>query len=99
MFFFCQKETESVRHLFGQCQRVQELWNNLETWILNQLAISIKLNECMKILGYTTFDPNFWPLNFILLLARHYIYRCSVKETDLNIYSLQKEIKQKFEEQ
>ena len=97
--FFCQKETESVRHLFGQCQRVQELWNNLETWILNQLAISIKLNECMKILGYTIFDPNFWPLNFILLLTRHYIYHCSVKETDLNIYSLQKEIKQKFEEQ
>ena len=53
----------------------------------------------MKILGYTIFDHNFWPLNLILLLARHHIYGCSVKETDLNIYSLQKEIKPKFEEQ
>ena len=65
--FLCQKETESVRHMFGQSQRVQELWNNLETWILNELAISIKLNKCMKILGYTILDHNFWQLNVIVL--------------------------------
>ena len=44
-------------------------------------------------------NEHFWPLNLILLVTRKYIFWCSKKKYKLNIYFLQKEIKQIYIEQ
>ena len=62
-------------------------------------GINVTFTETMKILGYTKYDENFWPVNFILIKVRHYIYRCSKTKQSLNIFQLQKEIKNKYEEE
>ena len=46
------------------------------------------LMETVKILGYTKYDENFWPVNFILIKVRHYIYHCSEAKEPLNIFHL-----------
>ena len=53
----------------------------------------------MKILGFLTYDKNFWPLNLILLVTRKYLYWCSRNDFKINIYYLQKEMKKMFIEQ
>ena len=53
----------------------------------------------MKILGYLTFDMHFWPLNFLLLTTRKYIFWCVTNNYLPDIYFLQKEIKRRFIEQ
>ena len=53
----------------------------------------------MKILGYLINDQFFWPINFILLISRNYIFQTSRKNSHLNIFCLQKELKRKFLEQ
>ena len=51
-------------------------------------GIPVTFTNTMKILGYT----NFWPVNFILMKVRHYIYRCSTTKQPLNIFQLRREI-------
>ena len=50
-------------------------------------------------LGYPISDKSFWPLNFILITTRNYIFTCASNKKDFNIYWLQKLIKNVFLEQ
>ena len=53
----------------------------------------------MKILGYVLNDAHLWPLNFVLLMTRNYIFQSSRKGCVLNIFALQLAIKRKYLEQ
>ena len=53
----------------------------------------------MKMLCEHIQNEKFWPLNFILLITRYYIFTCAKQNSTLNVYYLQKLIKTKFENQ
>ena len=95
----CGNENESILHLFVECPKVKELWKNILTWFQYKVSITVELNINTKILGYHIRDENFWPLNFILLIAKHYIFYCARNNESLNIFCLQQLTKGKFEEQ
>ena len=97
--YFCKTESESISHIFCKCPHVQQLWHNLKEWISNILDIHIDFNKTAMILGYTESNDNFWPVNFLLIITHYYIFSCSRKKIQLNIFDLQKEIKCKFVEQ
>ena len=97
--YFCKTESESISHIFCECSHVQQLWQNLKQWIFNILNIHIVFNETAMILGFIESSENFWPVNFFLIITRFYIFSCSKNKIQLNIFDLQKEIKQKFVEQ
>ena len=96
---FCKDNVQNITHLFAECITVCPLWDNLRAWMLNKVGVNIMLNTVMKIVGYTELDQHFWPLNFVLIVTRKYIFWCSKKDFPLDIYFLQKEIKRKFIEQ
>ena len=50
----------------------------------------------MKLLGYDNADSFYWPLNFVILLTKKYIFDCARKGNRLNIYHLQSELKKVF---
>ena len=62
-------------------------------------GIDITFTEAMEILGYVNYDKNFWPINFILINVRHYIYSCSKTKQVLNIFQVQKKVKITYEEE
>ena len=95
----CNEYTETCLHLFSDCIKAEELWNNIETWLKNKTGIPLVFTAKMKILGYLIYDQFFWPINFILLISRNYIFQTSRKNSHLNIFCLQKEFKRKFLEQ
>ena len=99
MCSFCKIYPESTLHLLSECPYVVDLWTNVENWIRRKLNINIKLDAIMKIVGYYNFDEYYWPLNFILLISKYYIYQNSKKEKCLDIFSLHNIIKEKFLEQ
>ena len=78
---------------------VVDLWTNIENWIRRNLNIDLKLDVTMKIIGYYNFDEYYWPLNFILLFSKYYIYKSSKRGKSLNIFSLRNIIKDRFHEQ
>ena len=96
---FCKQHPESTLHLLSECDAVITLWNNVCNWIHQKIGIDFNFSKSMKILGYLVKDSNFWPVNFILLLTRRYIFWCSRKGYALNIFSLQLEVKQIYLEQ
>ena len=95
----CRECKETSLHLFSECNKVNDLWQNVQNWINSKIKIQIILDDTMKILCYHIQDEIFWPLNFILLITRYYIFTCIKQNSTLNIYYLQKLIKTKFEEQ
>ena len=97
--FLCGQQQESIYHLFSGCEKVLDLWKNITIWFELKLSIKIKFNDIELIFGYPNYDQNFWPLNFILLITRQYIFHCSKYKHDINIYNLQKFVKEKYVEQ
>ena len=95
----CGNQSESIMHLFSDCIESNELWINVKNWIKNSISYVLDLNRITKILGYITYDENFWPLNFLLLIVRNYIFTCSRHKRHLNIYNLQMIVKDKYLEQ
>ena len=95
----CQVSPEDILHMFVQCSEVRVLWNNIENWIKMKLNITLKMDTTMKTIGYCNYDEHFWPLNFVLILSRFYIYQISKKKSTLNIFSLQNIIKERFHQE
>ena len=86
----CHKEPETLVHLFFDCSKVTELWLNIKNWIKSKTDICLDWNKMICILGYSLCDANFYPLNFILMIVRQYIFKCALKNRDLNIYQIQR---------
>ena len=95
----CGQQQESIYHLFAGCEKVLDFWKNITIWFELKLSIKVKFSDIELIFGYQNYDQNFWPLNFILLIARQYIFHCSKYSHDINIYNLQKLVEEKYVEQ
>lgn len=95
----CGEHSETIVHLFSECTKSQVLWQNVLSWIRSSINVNITLNRNMKLLGYTEQDPNFWPMNFILIITRKYIFTKATDFGHLNIYYLQKLIHKKYTDQ
>lgn len=96
---FCNMFPETITHLFCECEKVIQLWHNIEQWILMKIGVSFNFSNDVKILGYRKMDNNFWPVNFVILMTKKFIFKCAYKELSLNIYSLQNEVSKVFSEQ
>ena len=71
--FFCDHETESIEHIFFDCEIIYFLWSNLEYIIYDRTNIVVQFDKRDVIFGKTSNDENFIT-NFIILYAKHYIY-------------------------
>ena len=90
--FFCDIQTETIQHLFWECQKVKSLWLQLTDWLGN-LNIEYLFMQKHTILG----DVNS-PLNIehIKLITKEYIYMTKLLEKELNFQSLIQAIKYKI---
>ena len=92
----CRESVETILHLFTECPKANALWENVRQWLFSKIHIQIEIRNTLKIFGYLIQDQNFCPLNFILLIARKYIFWCSQKKTDPEPDLLKTEIKMKY---
>ena len=42
---YCQQYPESIYHLFVQCEKVKQFWNQLKGWLSVNSNIHVELNE------------------------------------------------------
>ena len=96
---FCKEHEETIFHMFCQCHKVVSIWRNIESWICNKIGKNIKITDSMIIFGSPEKSKDYWPINFIILATKRYVYWCSKRNFTLNIYFLQLEIKKLFDEQ
>ena len=70
----CKQAPETMVHLFTQCNKSNELWENIVKWIKNKIGIDIVLSNTHKILGYLTMDAKFWPIKNVY--TEQYLLHC-----------------------
>merc|ERR1711963_301810 len=75
---FCRNHEETLCHLFWECQFVQKFWKDLETLLrlkcYNCSGFSFKLD--LVIFGSSEGIRTDTAVDFIILYAKFYIYKC-----------------------
>ncbi len=87
---FCNIHLETIDHLFWECDCIQQIWKDLNSWISNELQITLKFNIQNIILGMKGVNNN--PVNAILLVVKQIIYRHSINKTIPNIDHIKKQL-------
>ena len=78
---FCEETTETLVHLFWNCKYTQAFWKKLLEW-MSQNIVNLKDSALSPFLclGLLENVSNVL-LHHLLLIARHYIYTCKLKNS------------------
>ena len=71
---FCSSHIETIEHVFYECYYVQIFWNHLILFLENK-NIDLKVQKQDILLGIAETKQFQKQLNFILISAKHYIYK------------------------
>lgn len=71
---FCNTANESLAHLFWLCNITNSFWHGLFFRCLRQ---NVDLNE--EVINFGYLDETKHPINFLLLHAKHFIYKCKLQ--------------------
>ena len=95
---FCSTERENIQHLFWNCDVVKNFWACLELNVnkCNQ-EINVKLTELFILFGYNQNCKSDRAFDYIVLLAKYFIYTNRCKNTIPNYNLFLKFLKRKYE--
>jgi len=93
---FCEKELETIEHLFFHCTKVCIFWNDLKV-ALNSLNIAVRFDIKDVLFGVLDTDNTNILVNYILLESKYSIYRCKLNTGSLCIRLLVDRFKKTFQ--
>ena len=70
---FCDKETESISHLFGECESALRFWNSLSLLVSETNVLWIDFNQRNILFGIS---KGLLSVNYLILVGIYYIYKC-----------------------
>ena len=83
---FCERDTETLIHLFWECEFVQKFWQNVQYWLIQHQVkpqdFSLTLPTCLGLVD----DTEDTLLHHALLIGRYHIYSSKVKKTLPNLH-------------
>ena len=71
LYDFCEKELETIEHLFFHCTKVSMFWDDLKV-VLNSLNITIRLDIKDVLFGILDTDNISILVNYILLESKYF---------------------------
>ena len=92
---FCDKEVETLNHLFWNCEHVQKFWNDLKLLLDEKCPHCSRLNLTKELILFGTKENTFTdsPIDFIILFAKFYIYKTKLNETRPHIKQFVQQLK------
>ena len=70
---FCDKETESISHLFWECESALRFWNSLSLLVSETNVLRIDFNQRNILFGIS---KGLLSVNYLILVGKYYIYKC-----------------------
>ena len=93
---FCEKELETIEHLFFHCTKVCTFWDDLKV-VLNSLNITVRLDIKAVLFGILDTGNMSTLVNYILPESKYFIYHCKLNNDSLCIRLLVDKFKKTFE--
>ena len=94
---FCEKELETIEHVFFYCTKVRIFWDDLKA-LLNSVNITVSFDIKDVLLGFLdTSDSINILINYIVLESKFFIYRCKLNKGPLKLRLLVNKFKKTFE--
>ena len=93
MCTFCNKETETIEHLFYQCDHSKNLIQFLKIKVNHNTLLQFPDNAASIILGY---NIDSLALNYVILCLKYFIFKCKCQEIKPVIYHFKNFLKEKF---
>ena len=82
--FFCKKCSETVVHVFCECDKVKPIWSELCSMLNNKLHAEYQFDNFEFMFGVA----NDMLLSYLFLCCKYYIYRCRFREEFPNYTAL-----------
>lgn len=79
---YCSNHSESIYHLFVQCEKAKQFFNELKIWLSANSNLTIELNEKNILFSY---EEGYQIKNYLLIMAKYYIYRNKFFRNELNL--------------
>lgn len=91
---YCHRHSETIFHLFIECEKVKRFWNLLNVWLTEYSNLSLNL-ETKNILF--AFQDKKQLINYIFVIAKYYIYVNKFSGRELNLDIFKALLKRKFQ--
>lgn len=95
---FCNRERESYKHLFFECSWVRPILNNLEHWfylLIDDHNHEILLNVQTILFNSVMLKPSHI-FNYVILIAKYYIYTCRCANRKPNFVGVKEKIESMY---
>ena len=89
--YYCQSSRETLLHLFFYCDKVQELWTDVELYIEQRFKVKVKINQ-QNMVTNRVVQKISSVINLICLITKQYIYRQRCMGGSLNFPMLKNQI-------
>ena len=93
----CPDEVDDLIHHFVDCKGLNNFWNSLESWWNRTGNYQVKITNKHIIFGFYYDIYSFSSINFVILLAKSYIYRQVYLEHTVDFYNFLPLLKSKLE--
>ena len=91
---YCTNQSETIVHLFTECEKVTRFWQQLRSWMLVRTNLMLDINSKSIIFSYQNKNEL---LSYISVLAKQYIYKNKFVNNSLNLDSFISLMKKKFQ--
>jgi len=95
---FCDSEEENLMHLFWNCRFSMSLWKDLESLLHNMCTHCSRLTFSQKLIVFGVEEgiKTDTAMDFIILFAKFYIFKCKILGNKPYIAILRKELKNRY---
>ena len=88
---FCENSTETLNHMFWNCNHVREFWNNILKLLHENCQHCSRFNLCQEIVLFGVANNVFTDdaIDSLILYAKFFIYKCKLQslKPQINIFS------------
>ena len=95
---FCNKEEQTIEHLFWDCNITNNYWSQIEVWMKSSFPNCVNLNFSKQsiLLGYADNSKTDKVIDLLILLAKFHIYVSKMNSSMPNLPTFINTAKQRF---
>ena len=89
-------QIDDIIHYFVECREVKDFWKRLESWWNRTTGFDIVCTTKHILFGVYYDNVYYSHVNYVLLLAKWFIYRQNIKDRPICFYNFLRELKEKL---